>query len=399
MLSNQAEEEQKRRDFVYVMLKRQVPLATICAAQGRSRQWGYKWWGRFELGGWPGLVERSRCPRSACRLRRLWRKRCERLRRRYPHWGTVPLRALLRADYPRQHVPGLSTMARWLVAAQLVRRRVRRSRPGPAVPRPPWRVARHANDVWTIDFKGKFWTADGARVEPFTVRDLASKYLLAVEHLGSPSDRAVRAVLTRLFRRWGLPRAIHVDNGAPFAGRGALGLSTLSVWWLRLGIEVEFSRRARPGDNAGHEHMHGILKRETARPAAANLPAQLRRLARWRHRYNHIRPHRALRLQTPASRYRGSRRRWPRILPPWSYPPGWSSLQPGRNGRAWWAGRQRFFGRAFAQQCLGLAPPTSALTSVYLGATLIGTLHCDDRGGMRPARHTTPFHSCAARVR
>ena len=157
----------------------------------------------------------------------------------------------------------------------------------------------------------------------------------------------MRQVLTGLFRRYGLPRTIRVDNGTPFGGCGALGLSRLSVWWLRLGLRVEFSRPACPQDNGAHEQMHRVLKAETARPPAANARAQQRRFARWCWIHNYHRPHAALDQQTPASHYRPSPRPWPGRLPTWCYPARWTVLRPGANGRAWWADRQRVFGRAF----------------------------------------------------
>jgi transposase InsO family protein len=383
--------EQKRREFIAAICARKGAFAVVCRAYDISRECGHKWWRRFKAGGLAGLKERSRRPSAAMRLQGRWRKRCERLRRRFPRWGALPLRVLLRASYPREHLPAVATITRWLAQAKLVQPRLRRARPGPLLPRPHWRRARQPNDVWTVDFKGRFHTGDGSRLQPLTVRDQASRYILAIVQLEPLSDRTVRPVLLRLFRRFGLPRAIHVDNGGPFGGNGALGLSTLSVWWLRLGIEVEFSRPARPGDNAAHEHMHGILKRETARPAAATRAAQLRRFERFRRRYNQVRPHRSLRLRPPASRYRHSPRRWPRALPRWHYPRAWALLCPGQGGRVWWAGRQRVIGRAFAHELLGLAPLPHGAVRVYLGPHLLGTLHPHDLAGIRPVRRPSPL--------
>ena len=302
-------------------------------------------------------------------------------RRRHPTWGPLKLHWLLG---PRS--PSVRTLGRWLSLAGLVRRRLRRARPGPSVPGPARLVARRANDVWTIDFKGGFRTGDGARCAPLTVRDEVSSYVLAVRAVQEPSDRVVRRVLTRLFRRRGLPRAIRSDNGGPFGGDGALGLSRLSVWWLRLGIRVEFSRPASPQDNAAHEQMHRVLKAETARPPSVNGRAQQRRFDRWCLLYNHRRPHFALQHQTPAAHYHRSPRSWPVHLPAWHYPAAWLILRPGARGRAWWAGRQRVIGRAFAGERLGLQPRPQGIVAVYLGSHLIGTLHPGDPAGLRPAR-------------
>ena len=161
-----------------------------------------------------------------------------------------------------------------------------------------------------MDFKGHFRVGSGQRCQPLTVRDEYSRYLLVVEHQDALSEELVRARTLLAFRRYGRPKAIRVDNGAPFGGRGALGLTRLSVWWHRLGIEVQFIRRAKPQDNGAHEQMHKVLKAETARPAAASLAAQQRRLDRWRRLYNEQRPHESLDDCSPAQIYRHSRRRY-----------------------------------------------------------------------------------------
>ena len=116
------------------------------------------------------------------------------------------------------HLPALSTLARWLVELHLVKRQQRRARRGPLL---PWRgvhAPKGCNEVWTIDFKGWFRTGDGQRCEPLTVRDLFSRFVLTVALLPNQSDAAVRRVLVQVFRRYGLPKVIRVDNGAPFGG-------------------------------------------------------------------------------------------------------------------------------------------------------------------------------------
>jgi putative transposase len=231
---------------------------------------------------------------------------------------------------------------------------------------------------------------DGTELAPLTVRDLASRQVLAVRLLAAPSERAVRAALTRLFRRHGLPRALWTDNGAPFARSGPLGLSHLSAWWRRLAVRVEFSRLGCPQDNAAHEQMHRVLKAETMQPCAANAAAQQRRYDRWRHDYNQRRPHEALQMRVPAASYHSSRRRLPAALPPLRYPLRWAVVQIGRNGRATWQGRVRLFGRAFAGERLGLRPRPDHSHEVYFGSELIGTLHSTDRAGLRPARRVAP---------
>ena len=145
-----------------------------------------------------------------------------------------------------------------------------------------------------MDFKGWFRTGNGTRVEPLTVRDWHSRFILGIQLLPNQSDAAVRAALTRRFRRLGLPQVIRVDNGAPFGGHGALGLARLSVWWRRLGMAVEFIRHAHPEDNAGHEQRPRVFKAQTTLPPTRTPQGQQVRSSRWRHYDNRLRPPEAL---------------------------------------------------------------------------------------------------------
>src|SRR5206468_6156322 len=136
-------------------------------------------------------------------------------------------------------VPSVRTVANWLRRLKLSP--VRRSSPkGPRLSPPGLTVARRSNQVWTVDFKGWFRTQDGQRVEPLTVRDLFSRYLLCACLLKAQNWRQVRRVFMRLFRQNGYPTAIRMDNGVPFGSTGPAGLSRLSAWWTALGIRVEF---------------------------------------------------------------------------------------------------------------------------------------------------------------
>lgn len=277
---------QQRRRFVAWVLQGQRSFAAVCRQCGISRACGYKWWRRFRREGARGLRDRSSRPRVATSLAARWSARVLAVRRRFPSWGAPKIRAYLQRCSPRGKLPAVGTLGRWLRRAGRVRPRICRARRGPRVPAPAAARVQRPNDCWTMDSKGTFRTGDGRGVRALTVRDAVSGFVLAVRHLARPSEAAVRAVCRRLFRRHGLPRAVQVDNGTPFGGTGPLGLSRLSAWWLRLGVQVRFSRRACPQDNAAHEQMHRVLRRETARPPAPNVLAQQRRFDRWRRRYD-----------------------------------------------------------------------------------------------------------------
>jgi len=375
-----------RQCLVEAVLVRPHAVQKLSARFGVSRQTAYKWLQRYRQQGLGGLRDQSRRPhRSPTRLAVGWVQAIERVRRTRPHWGAKKIYHQLRRKHPRRGLPCVRTIQRWLQRNGWIGPRVRRVRRGPAVLHAGLTVARRSNQVWTVDFKGWFRTTDGLRQEPLTVRDLFSRYGLCLRLLPNQDDRSVREVMQRLFVMRGLPEAIRVDNGSPFGGKGALGLSRLSVWWLRLGIRVEFTRRARPGDNAGHEQFHGCYQREVVAAGAADRRAMQQRSTRWLRHYNQQRPHEALGQRTPAQVYRPNRRPFPKVLPLLQYPRAWRVRRVRNRGYIKWRGRLRFCGRAFVGQLVGLQPLQRDRYAVYLGQLLIGHLFEHDPGGMRPA--------------
>ena len=167
------------------------------------------------------------------------------------------------------------------------------------------------NDLWCADYKGEFMLADKRYCYPLTVTDSASRYLLGCEALATTREKFAFSVFERIFKEFGLPTAIRTDNGVPFASPNALfGLSRLSVWWLRLGIEIERIKPGCPEQNGRHERMHLTLKQEATKPAAANFLQQQDRFDRFVEEYNHQRPHQALGMRYPGERYTASPRHY-----------------------------------------------------------------------------------------
>lgn len=377
----------ERQRFALAALRSIQPFARLCAEYGISRKTGYKWMARYRAGGAGALADQSRRPQRCERHNSAhWKRRVQQVRQVRPHWGAKKIRARLRELHARVHLPAVRTMGRWLRELGLAGPRLRRSRRGPSVPHPGLTVPGRLHQVWTVDFKGWFRTADGQRQEPLTVREAKSRFLIDIRLLPDQSDAAARRAMKRIFRRHGLPAVIRVDNGAPFGGTGALGLSRLSLWWLRLGIRVEFTRRARPGDNAAHEQMHRRYKAEVLDPPAADRRTQQRRTDRWRLDYNYNRPHEALGQKPPARAYRPSKRRWPQSVPALCYPKSFTLRRVRPHGDIKWQGRLRFIGRAFVRESIGLKTLSPHHWTVHLGALLIGELHSKDAHGMRPAR-------------
>src|SRR5262249_3610645 len=293
--------------FIEEATKPGAKIAELCRAHGISRQTGYKWLKRYRRQGHSGLEDHSRRPKSSPLataeevVAALLAARVER-----PRWGPRKLVGLLRRQLG-EAAPSERTVARILERFGQVRHR-RRRRGLSVVERAPQVTAAASNDVWTIDFKGWWRATDGTRCEPLTVRDAYSRFVLALELLPRATGPEVRRVLERLFRRYGIPKAIQCDNGSPFiCSRSPAGLTKLSAWWVSLGIPIVRSRPGGPQDNGAHEPSHLHLPADLQSVPAATKLLQQRACDRWRQEFNHVRPHDALRGKSPADVYRPSR--------------------------------------------------------------------------------------------
>jgi transposase InsO family protein len=187
-------------------------------------------------------------------------------------------------------------------------------------PAPPLSAGLVPNNLWCVDYKGEFRLGNKAYCYPLTVSDHASRYLLLCEALESTREDLAFMAFERLFRERGLPAAIRSDNGVPFASANALfNLSKLSVWWLRLGIEIERIKPGRPQQNGRHERMHLTLKKEATRPPGMNTLQQQAKFDAFVHEFNTERPHQALAMKCPAEVYSPSTRPY-QGLPELNYP-------------------------------------------------------------------------------
>jgi transposase InsO family protein len=327
-------------------------VVELCRRYGISRDTFYVWKRRRDSGGerWFEDLSRApgRCPHAsppetiAAVLA---------MRARFPRFGPKKIKARLALDRADVAWPAASTVGDILKREGLIEPKVRRRKPvgqgemvvGPQVP----------NGEWAIDFKGWFRTADGRRCDPLTVSDTASRYLVEAR-ITPPTHAGVKAVLERVFERVGLPDAIRSDNGAPFGSTGAGGLSRLSVWFLKLGIEPRFIAPASPQDNGRHERMHRTLKAETARPPACHRDQQQVRFNIFRQAYNEERPHEALGQTPPACHWQPPRRTLPpRIEEPW-YDADHQVRRVRIDGTIKWRGELIFIGEALAREAVGI---------------------------------------------
>lgn len=347
-------------------------VAELCREYGVSRQTGYKWLRRFAEEGPDGLEERSRRPHSSVAT-------AERLvdgildaREAHPTWGPKKLQRQLRSRFG-EHTPSLRTIARVLQRCGRIRQRRRRLKLS-VVEHAPQVTAVKPNDVWTIDFKGWWRTADGTRCEPLTVRDAHSRYIFCVRLMQSTSVENVRSVMEQLFRRYGLPGAIQCDNGVPFIATNARGgLTKLSAWWISLGIRIARSRPGKPQDNGAHERMHRDLQAEVASNPAAAIVGQQRRCDRWRQEFNHVRPHDALNGKVPADVYTPSERRSLKPTSP-SYPRSMLVRRVRPNGTLRIQDDSYFVSTAIAGHHVGLEQLEGFTSRIWFYDVDLGTL-------------------------
>ena len=300
----------QRREFVQLAQQRALSVAELCRRFGISRKTGYKWLNRAE-----DLREHSRRPQhSPTRTDARMEAQVVALRCKHPAWGGRKITRRLQ-DLGFADVPHPSTMTHILHRHDLIRERV--SGEGA-------RYQRFEHDrpnaLWQMDFKGDF-ALDQRRCYPLTVIDDHARYNLVLHACSGQNRHQVQPVLVDAFRRYGLPERINTDNGQPWGSPSAThGLSQLSVWWIRLGIRVSFSAPAHPQTNGKEERFHRTLKAEVlAGRQFHDLMHAQAAFDTWRPIYNHERPHDALGLAVPASRYRPSQRAYPERLPPIEY--------------------------------------------------------------------------------
>jgi transposase InsO family protein len=363
---------EERFKFIQDYKSEEWSVAELCRRFGISRKTGYKWLERYELEGVDGLRDQSRAPDThPNQVAKGVEALIVEARSQHPTWGPVKLRAWLTQRDSQLDWPVPSTMGDILKRHGLTvpRKKKRHATPSSA----PLSHAEQPNVVWSADFKGWFRVANGKRCDPFTLSDGFSRYLLRCQALERPTDACVRPVCEAAFREYGLPEAMRIDNGPPFASTALGGLSSLAVWWIKLGIRVERIEPGKPQQNGRHERIHRTLKQETAQPPAKNLRLQQERFDQFRIEYNQVRPHAALQHRTPAACYHCSSRPFPSRIPEVEYHPDWEVRKVRKGSICWWT-RDVFVTRALDGEYVGIQPLDDRYFCVWFSSYPLGVL-------------------------
>lgn len=366
----------ERVRFISRLLEEGDSMTEVCQEFGISRKTGYKFWNRYLKEGLTALSDQAtrthHCPhKTSADIESL----VVDLRQMKPNWGPKKLKARLQELHKGLQFPATSTIGDILERNGLVepRKRVRKR-----VYYPTSIVKSEGpNDLWCVDFKGQFKLKNGKYCYPLTVTDHSSRYLLGLDALESTATKPVIHAFERIFTEYGVPNRIRSDNGVPFAARGLMGLSQLSVWWLKQGIKLERIEPGHPEQNGRHERFHLTLKEETTRPPANNMLGQQEVFDRFLTEYNCERPHEALGQRPPKDLYRSSEYKLcPKVL---DYPTHDTTTKVYSDGN-FHLGRARYYASAaLAGEMIGLRQLADKQWSVWYSDYEIGILNTDEK--------------------
>lgn len=363
-----------REEFVLLALAPGANMSELCRRFGIERSTGHKWVKRYKAQSLVGLMDRSRRPHeSPSRTDKATEAEVLRIRAENNNaWGGRKIAWTMRASgWPT--VPAESTISDILRRHGKLDREVQH--PGPHI-----RFERaEPNELWQMDFKGHFPMAKG-RCHPLTVLDDHSRYSLGIAACDNEQDMTVRNCLITLFRRYGLPFAMLMDNGSPWGDSGGCPYTVFSVWLMRLGIGVSHGRPYHPQTQGKDERFHRSLKAEVLdRNSYADLPACQDAFDKWRHIYNHKRPHEALGLNPPVTRYRPSPRTFAEALPAIVYGPDDMVRKVDGGGEIKFKGRSIRVGKAFREQPVALRQTSEdGIFDVHYCKHRIGQLNLKD---------------------
>ena len=378
-------EQDLRREFVVAAIREGANVRQLCRRFGISAKTGYKWLSRYRASGEAGLVEISRRPRgSPSRVSQAIEAAVLEVRGAHPAWGGRKIKRVLeRTGYT---APAASTVT------QILRRNgIELGATGGHDG--PWRRFEHEkpNDLWQMDFKGHVPLADRSRLHPLTVLDDHSRFAVVLKACADERTPTVRDALIAAFRRYGLPRTLITDNGAPWGDGPGHPFTPLGVFLIDQGIRVAHARPYHPQTMGKDERFHRSLKAEALGKPFANLDEAARRLEAWRHTYNHERPHEAIDMVTPAERYHQSQRDYLEVVPPFDYAPLDIVRRVQAGGSISFRGKTWRLPKAFRGKTVALRPTqVDGLFEVFYRHQIIASLNAKHTEGQsQPVTHVS----------
>ncbi|MHB1220561.1 MAG: IS481 family transposase [Gammaproteobacteria bacterium] len=353
--------------FIQTVIEANHPFAQICKDFGISRQAGYKTLKRYQQEGENGLLPVSRAPRSTPnKTSPQIEEKIFSLRAKYPTWGARTIHAFLAEQ--KYNVPCVSTISAILKRNGYIKLEESRKRKAFI------RFEReHANDLWQMDFKGKFLLETREWCFPLTIIDDYSRFSLCLKSCANERSDTVFKRLYSVFNEYGLPNQINVDNGNPWGHSSGVRYTPLTIWLMRLGVKVSHSRPWHPQTNGKIERFHRTLKNDLIlQNKIQNYKHAQELFNEWRGIYNHVRPHQAIGMLTPDKRYKVSSRSMPDHLPPIEYDDNAIVKKVRGNGGICYKDKEFLVGKAFRGLNLQIKPNEIQKTvEIYFGKNKI----------------------------
>lgn len=326
---------EQKVEFICEWLSEKYTITELCKGFGISRPTAYKLINRYENLGVEGLNKKSKAPiNHPNRTKETVEKKILSLKKKHSKWGAKKFHQLLLNDFTAQEIPSVVTIHNILSRNGLVcpQKRFRRVKPIYPIFDP-----QECNEVWSADYKGKFLMGNKKYCHPLTIADSRSRFIFSAKAQYREDFKSAKAEFARVFRKYGLPKQMHTDNGSPFGSVSAIQRFTrLSYWFIDLGILPVFSDPAHPEQNGRHERMHRDLKAACAAPSAYDLKSQQRKLNSFVKEYNQVRPHEALDMKTPDEVHKRSHRTFPERIRKYDYPPHMKVMNVTMNGSIRW---------------------------------------------------------------
>ena len=358
-----------RQEFLFLANQPGSNFSQLCQRFGISRKTGYKWRQRHRQDSNDALVDRSRRPRRSPRRSEPELERQALMIRDETGWGARKIKWSL-------ETAGQGPVAKSTVHSILCRHG--RVQPSPdQVARSYQRFAQERpNQLWQMDFKGHFPLGNRERCHALTVLDDRSRYSLCLQACRNEQTATVKERLTATFRRYGLPERMLMDNGSPWGSDREHQHTLLTVWLLRLGIAVSHSRPYHPQTQGKDERFHRTLKVELlAHRSFGDFECMQSSFDKWRHRYNHQRPHEALGMAVPATCYQVSNRSFPEQLPALEYGTIDQVRKVQTDGKISFRHREFQVGRAFRGNPVAVRPTTEdGIYDVHFASHKITTI-------------------------
>ena len=373
---NEVKAMDQKKDFIDSVLNDKLSFSESCRQFSISRKTGYKWVERYNVLGLEGLLENSRKPhRNSRELDESTICQILNLRYKRPSLGPRKIKARLEDAYPNGDWPSASSIGNLLDRYGLSKKRRKRIR----VPvTAPLSHCNDVNEIWSADFKGAIRLENGIAIEPLTISDAHSRFLIQCIDLELKNTEHVWTMYERAFYEFGLPKKMRTDNGPPFGSCAAGRLTPLAINLVKAGIVPEWIRPGNPQENGRHERLHRSLEEVVSLPRAATRKEIQERFRDFVDFYNNERPHEALGQKVPSSVYSPSSRTWSGRLESPEYSSEFDVRRVSKGGQVKFKGKKVYIAENLTYEPVGVKEVSDGWWEVFYGPIYLGKIGSED---------------------